>query len=548
MNTQPDDLTEDPHAIIAALRAELAARNSDFAERIDQQAATIDVLKVMSASPDDTQPIFDQIVRRARELCNSETAGLFEYDGELVHFRAINSSTVRSVDEWAASSPEGAAHAALWPMEPTRGSISCRAILDREIIHTRDVPALAGVDPKVRNTGAGSQLSIPLLRDGAAIGVITLRLRDTGGFTDSQIALLQTFAEQAVISITSVATYRALRERTAELAARNSDFAERIDQQAATIDVLKVMSASPDDTQPVFDQIVRRAQELCGSTVAALFEYDGERVHYRAYSNGTFQSVAEHAASGPVGAAYAALWPMAPSRKSIVCWAILDRQVIHIRDRDAVAGLEPATRTQNNRSLLIIPLLRDDMVLGSILLASAEVGGFTDSQVELLKTFAEQAVIAIGAAANYRALETRTAELTRSVAELQALEEVLRAVNSSLDLETVLATIINRAVPLAQADEGLIYEFSEADQVFVPKAAFGMTEERVAALRDRRIRIGETYLGRSAAERAPVTVDDVQLDTFTPEARSLLQGIHAVLAIPLLREEAVIALLPSAKN
>ncbi len=697
--------------------AELAARNSDFAERIDQQAATIDVLKVMSASPDDTQPIFDQIVRRARELCNSETAGLFEYDGELVHFRAINSSTVRSVDEWAASSPEGAAHAALWPMKPTRGSISCRAILDREIIHTRDVPALAGVDPKVRNTGAGSQLSIPLLRDGAAIGVITLRLRDTGGFTDSQIALLQTFAEQAVIAIGSVATYRALRERTAELAARNSDFAERIDQQAATIDVLKVMSASPDHTQPVFDQIVRRAQELCGSTVAALFEYDGELVHYRAYSNGTFQSVAEHAASGPVGAAYAALWPMAPSRKAISCWAILDRQVIHIRDRDAVAGLDPAIRTQNNRSLLVIPLLRDDTVLGSILLASAEVGGFTDSQVELLKTFAEQAVIAIGSVATYRALrertselqrsveyqaatidvlkvmssstndtqpvfdvilrhamalsdavmgglfefdgelahfragrgydpaqleiaqrpyprppsrdtvservildgqlvylrdyqaepgigehakglgigsllvvplsrdgvtigalswvspkidgfttanidllqtfaeqaviaigttatfralQERTAELTRSVAELQALEEVLRAVNSSLDLETVLATVINHAVPLAGAEEGLIYEFSEAEQVFVPKAAYGMSEDRVAALRERRIRIGETYLGRSAAEREPVTVDDVQADSSTPEARTLLQGIHAVLAVPLLREYTVV--------
>ena len=117
---------------------------------------------------------------------------------------------------------------------------------------------------------------------------------------------------------------------------------------------------------------------------------------------------------------------------------------------------------------------------------------------------------------------------------------MLRAVNSSLDLETVLATIIDRAVPLAQADEGMIYEFDAAEQVFVPKAAFGMTEDRIARLRERRIRIGETYLGRSAVERVPVHVADVQQDPSTPEAKELLQGIHAVLAVPLLREDNVV--------
>src|ERR1700731_188939 len=136
----------------------------------------------------------------------------------------------------------------------------------------------------------------------------------------------------------------------------------------------------------------------------------------------------------------------------------------------------------------------------------------------------------------------RTPAFARSVAELQALEEVLRAVNSSLDLDTVLATIISRAVLLSQADEGTIYEFDETEEVFVPKSAFGMSAERVAALRERRVRLGETHLGRAAVERAPVHVDDVQQDPTLsgPDRGGLLQGIHAVLAVPLLRQDKVV--------
>ena len=149
-------------------------------------------------------------------------------------------------------------------------------------------------------------------------------------------------------------------------------------------------------------------------------------------------------------------------------------------------------------------------------------------------------MIAIESAETYRELQARTEELTRSVAELQALEEVARAVNSSLDLDTVLATVIGRAVLLSQADEGMIYEFDEAEEVFVPKSAFGMSAERVEALRERRIKLGETHLGRSAIERAPVYVADVQQDPSVPHAARTLPGIHAVLAVPLLREDKVV--------
>ena len=201
-------------------------------------------------------------------------------------------------------------------------------------------------------------------------------------------------------------------------------------------------------------------------------------------------------------ATYERAFPMTPTRETNVCRAILDKHIAHVRDLDADLGFSQAVIDMGHKSALALPLLRDDPAIGAIFITASEPGGFTDTQAELLKTFAEQAVIAIGGAETFRELHARTTELTRSVAELQALEEVLRAVNSSLDLETVLATIIDRAVPLAQADEGMIYEFDTAEQVFVPKAAFGMTEDRIARLRERRIRIGETYLGTGACSRA----------------------------------------------
>src|SRR6516165_6627389 len=257
---------------------ELAARNSAFGERIVHQSASIDVLKAMSASPGDPQPVFDLIARRARELCNTPRASLFEFDGELVHLRSFAGSVATiTPDAWEA-------YQRLFPMVPQRGSITCRAILDRQTIHVRDIASEPGISAAVRNLGSKSQIALPLLRDGAAIGAVVLGSGEVGGFTDAQVALLQTFAEQAVIAITSAETYRELQARTAELAERNTAFAERIDHQAATIDVLKQMSASPADAQPVFDLICNQARALLGTHAVGLFEYDGILVHVRASS------------------------------------------------------------------------------------------------------------------------------------------------------------------------------------------------------------------------------------------------------------------------
>jgi two-component system, NtrC family, sensor kinase len=499
--------------------AELARRNSEYGERIAQQSATIDVLKLMSASPGDARPIFELIVERAIAFCEADGAGVALLDGNMLRLQAY------------VNHPNPSAYESSFPQPVSDATMFGRAILACDAVQMVDSGEDAGYG--LRKTLGGqsrSMLGVPLLRAGEPIGAISIVRRQIGEFSATHVELLKTFAEQAVIAIGSAQIYRELQARTAALAERNSEYGERIEHQSATIDVLKAMSASPDDTQPIFDLIARRAQQLCNGASVGLFEFDGRLVHARASSGGDRAAIA----------AFQGMFPMAPTRGSLACRAIMDRQIVHIPDMNAEPGLLQAVRNLGARSTLSLPLMRDGRAIGAMSLNSKEIGGFSDNQVELLKTFAEQAVIAVGSAETFTELRERTAALTRSVAELQALEEVLRAVNSSLDLDTVLATIISRAVQLSQADEGTIYEFDETEEVFVPKAAFGMTAERVEWLRERRVRLGETHLGRSAVLRAPVHIDDVQQDPTMADAGGLLGGIHAVLAVPLLREDKVV--------
>jgi two-component system NtrC family sensor kinase len=259
------ELLRERNAALTELRARTAAlaqRNTEYGERIEQQAATIDVLKAMSASPSDAQPVFDVIVRRARDLSNASAASLLEFDGELVHLRSIV-----GIEE---SAKPGALdnYKRLFPMVPTRALNNCRAILDRQTIHVRDLEAEPGQMPAVRDLGQRSQIALPLLRDGVAIGTIALASTKVGGFSESQIDLLQTFAEQAVIAITSAETYRALQTRTADLQ-------ESLEYQTATSDVLKIISRSTFDLQPVLDTVAETAAKLCDADQAAIYQREG---------------------------------------------------------------------------------------------------------------------------------------------------------------------------------------------------------------------------------------------------------------------------------
>ena len=262
----------------ARLLGELQQRTDDLQESLEYQTATSDVLKVISGSSFDVQPVFETILETAVRLCDSDIAIVTNREGEAYRVAATFGGTL----EWDAFMRGRL-------LTADRGSVNGRAALEGQVVHVHDLAA----DPEFTLTELvtigknRTSLGVPLLREGIVVGVICLGRMRVQPFTERQIELIRTFADQAVIAIENARLIKELQQRTAELAARNSEFGERIEHQSATIDVLKAMSASPGDPQPVFDLIIRRARDLCNAEGGGLFEFDGELVHLRSRAGGT---------------------------------------------------------------------------------------------------------------------------------------------------------------------------------------------------------------------------------------------------------------------
>jgi two-component system, NtrC family, sensor kinase len=252
---------------------------------------------------------------------------------------------------------------------------------------------------------------------------------------------------------------RKLDESRAELAARNSAYSERIAYQAAANDVLKVMSASPGDPQPVFDLIVERARDLCGGYGATVYEFDGTLIHWRAATGVSDNPSARQMVE--------AMYPMGPTPEWPAGRAIIDRQIIHISDFETEPGLTPTMRGLTAKSAVWVQLMRGGLPIGVLSLGSRERGGFTDTQIELLKTFAEQAVIAITSAETYRELQQRTGDLQDSLQFQTATAEVLRVIASSpTDVKPVLDAIVESACRLCEASDAYVALKDGGDLVF----------------------------------------------------------------------------------
>jgi signal transduction histidine kinase len=499
------------------LFTELGGRNRDLAEALEQQTATSEILGVISRSRTDVQPVFDIIAERAARLCGAEVGVVSRFEGgthiELVALHGVNPSGLDLMRR-------------VFPMRVGAETVTARAIRERTVVHLPDLLADSAYETKdvARVAHYHAALGVPMLYEGQVIGAIFVARDEVGAFSPSQIELLKTFADQAVIAIENVRLFT-------ELQSRNRDLTESLEQQTATSEILRVISQSPTDVQPVFETIAAAALKLCAAASANVFTFDGELLHIAALAN-----------KDKAADLLRELFPRPAGRDMAAPRAVLTRSVIEIcdvlEDREfAFPDVAVATRF---RSVLALPLLREDAPIGAIAIGRVEPGPFPSTQIALLQTFADQAVIAIENVRLLRELEARTTQLSNSVGELRALAEVGQAVSSTLDLGTVLGTIVARAAQLTGMDGGSIYEYDEVREEFYLHTTDGLPDELVEALRAAPIRKAEGVLGRLALTGEPVQIADIAVHgVYQGRLREILirLGYRSLLAVPLLREE-----------
>jgi PAS domain S-box-containing protein len=321
--------------------------------------------------------------------------------------------------------------------------------------------------------------------------------------------------------------------KRAELELRHArdEAEEALAQQIATAEILRVISRSPTDVQPVFDAIVTSARRLCDAAFSGVFLRD----------EGLMRMVASEGLSPENAAIMQRQYPRPAGPDTVTGRAVLGRRVVHVDDMAADDAYATAPgRLVGVRSILGVPMLRDDQAIGAIGVWRNEVAPFSEKQIALLKTFADQAVIAIENVRLFTELAARTAALSRSVEELRALGEVGRAVSSTLDLETVLATIVARATELAGVDGGALYEYDEAREEFHLHTTDRLPAELADALRAAPVPKGEGAIGQLAVTGEPVEIRDIAGDRgYRSRVRETLirLGLRSILAVPLLRED-----------
>jgi signal transduction histidine kinase/putative methionine-R-sulfoxide reductase with GAF domain len=470
----------------------------ELAEAREQQSVTAQILAVISSSPTDVQPVFDAIASSAAKLCDALDAVLMRADGDVLRLVAHHGpmSTTGSV-----------------PLH--RGTVGGRAIIERRLIHVADLQAEGVEFPEgsaiARRLGHRTTLSVPLLREGVAIGNIQVRRDEVRLFTDKQIALLRTFADQAVIAIENARLFGEVQARTRELT-------EALEQQTATSKVLGVISRSKFDLQPIFDTMAENAVKLCQAERAFIFRFDGKLLRAVATSN-----------VGPELRQFVDQNPIAPGRHSISARAALERRTVHVHDVQSDPEYTYAARHVDLiRTMLSVPLLRGNELVGTITIYKLEAKPFTDSQIGLVETFADQAVIAIENARLFEEVQARNRDLT-------ALGEVGRAVSSTLDLKVVLKTIVDRAIVLSGTDAGSIfYHRTEIGRFELGETA-GIDDETIKRLRKLDIAANDSGLGEAIAQRKPLLIPDLTKRESDPmRAAAIEAGFRAAVIVPLL--------------
>jgi GAF domain-containing protein/anti-sigma regulatory factor (Ser/Thr protein kinase) len=518
-NASMDAIRQEPEPALEELKRELA-------EAREQQNATNEILRVIQCSPHDVQPVFETLIRSAMRLCNAVQGNVQRFDGELMHLAAVHLSDARSAELVQA----------MYPRRPDRSQAASRAVLSGAVVHIPDVLE----DPEyphdhARAAGFRSLLSVPMLRDGNPIGAITLVGDEPGPFSVNQIELLKTFADQAVIAIENARLFEAEQARTRELK-------ESLEYQTATSDVLSVISRSPTDVQPVFKTIARSASRLCSALNCFVYRFDGKLIHFAA-SDGLAPEGEKDARSQ---------YPLPSGRASAATRAILNGAVEEIPDVQADPDYEhkAGAKLSNYRSIVAVPMLKDGCPIGAIAVTRPQVGPFPRRQIDLLETFADQAVIAIENTRLFEAEKTRTKEVEAKSAELhESLEyqtatgEVLSVISRSPnDLQPVFDTIARIAQRLCQAEHAFVLQRAEGGYRLV--AANDAVPDWVTALKANPLLPDRGSLtGRVALERSTVHADDLRADPEYTLGPALQHGVRSELGVPLVRDGEVIGVI-----
>jgi GAF domain-containing protein len=496
----------------ARLFDEVQARTRDLEESLTQQTATADVLKAISRSAFDLDTVLETLIATALRLCDATYGEIFRRHGDLYRYAASR----MDVD------PAYLHHERAAEIAPGRGTLVGRVALENravEIVDAWNDPEYAEKE-EARIGNVRAMLGVPLMRDGEMIGAFALARAEAIPFSQRQVDLVATFADQAVIAIENVRLFE-------EVQAKTRDLEESLQQQTATADVLKVISRSAFDLQAVFDALISSAVNLIGSQHGTIYVREGDSVRIRAHCGVAPEFVDFLVENPPVPGMGSASGRVMLTGKVVVIPDILE-------DKDYTL---PANELNRTRAMLGAPLLRNDRVEGVLVIARTEPGPFSSRQVELVETFADQAVIAIENARLFDEVQAKTRDLEESLQQQTATADVLKVISrSAFDLQAVLTTLSESARELCGASFVTLF-MRDGDEMRL-RAESGCTREIVQFLRAHPIRAGrETFTGRVMLSGEAVHLPDVLADPeydFGDAPR--IGDYRALLGVPLLRD------------
>jgi two-component system, NtrC family, sensor kinase len=409
-----------------------------------------------------------------------------------------------------------------------------------DLLATTDDPRNPVVVAGVELGGIRTILNVPMVKENKLVGAFIVSRQEVRPFTEKQIELVKNFAAQAVIAIENTRLLNELRQRTDDLSQRTTDLTVALEQQTATSEVLRVISSSPSDLKPVFDAMLANAARLCEAKFGALAQREGDGYRIVAIHNAP-QAFAEFMLREPLRPSPNTTLGRATATKRVAQTADVTIERPYLQsDPLAVAAVELG----GYRTVLAVPMLKESEIIGLIVFVRQEVRPFNGKQIALLENFAAQAVIAIENTRLLNELRQRTDDLGRSVGELRALGEISQAVNSTLDLETVLSTIVAKAVQLSGTEAGAIYVYDDRQREFHLRATYGMDQDLIEALTLQHIGFDDPNITPGFLEGDPIQMPDLREGVSSVANEIVLRaGFRALLVTPLLRGKDIVGML-----